>query len=147
MVDTCERNYIRHPSDIPIEIHISQLKPANTMNMVNISQGGLAYISTNFIAPGTLITIRIPSISQEFQVEGLVTWCRRNKAQFDVGIQFKEKDQLYNTRMIEQICHIEHYRKQIRDTENRELSSEQAALEWIDKYAATFPAPNLDNSH
>ena len=42
-------------------------------------------------------------------------------------------------RMVEQICHIEHYRNELLQTEGREISSEVAAKEWIEKYAHTFP--------
>jgi len=42
-------------------------------------------------------------------------------------------------RMIEQICYIEHYRKEVLLNEGRRITSEQAALEWIEKYAQDFP--------
>ena len=41
--------------------------------------------------------------------------------------------------MIEQICHIENYRQLIKKEQGIELSSEQAAKQWIQKYAHTFP--------
>jgi hypothetical protein len=45
--------------------------------------------------------------------------------------------------MVEQLCHIEHYRKEVRDTEGRILDGEAAAREWISKFAAKFPDPGL----
>ncbi|MBV1885236.1 MAG: PilZ domain-containing protein [Gammaproteobacteria bacterium] len=147
MADSRIRNYIRHPSDIPIEIHVSDLKPPNSLNLVNISVGGLAYQSDYFIEPGLVISVRIPTISDEFQVTGEVTWCRKSDDKFDVGIQFNEQHDLFNTRMIEQICHIEHYKRHVQEQENRTLSGEEAALEWIEKYAATFPDPCIQNLH
>ena len=42
--------------------------------------------------------------------------------------------------MIEQICHIEHYRKEVERLEGRALSAHEAAGEWISKYAGDFPA-------
>jgi hypothetical protein len=42
-------------------------------------------------------------------------------------------------RMLEQVCHIESYRKQVRVNEGRELNDEEAALEWISRNAAGFP--------
>jgi len=41
-------------------------------------------------------------------------------------------------RMIEQACHIEHYRK-VWSEKGRQLSAEEAAKEWIEQYAAAFP--------
>ena len=44
--------------------------------------------------------------------------------------------------MIEQICHIEHYRHEIEQVEGRKLNSEEAAREWIQRYASEFPVFN-----
>ncbi|MEQ8937648.1 MAG: PilZ domain-containing protein, partial [Gammaproteobacteria bacterium] len=49
------------------------------------------------------------------------------------------KQKMFLLRMVEQLCHIEHYRNEIARVEGRELSSEQAAQEWISKYAESFP--------
>jgi len=40
---------------------------------------------------------------------------------------------------VEQICHIEQYKRDMRDQEGRELTGEQAAYEWIERFAAEFP--------
>jgi hypothetical protein len=44
--------------------------------------------------------------------------------------------------MVEQVCHIENYKKEVYQTEGRLLTAEEAAVEWIHKYASQFP--NLD---
>ena len=41
--------------------------------------------------------------------------------------------------MVEQICHIEQYKQDVFEKDGRRLSGEQAALEWIEKYATDFP--------
>jgi hypothetical protein len=41
-------------------------------------------------------------------------------------------------RMAEQICHIEHSRRTVRESQGRTLSSQEAAIEWIECYADTF---------
>jgi len=46
---------------------------------------------------------------------------------------------LFRLRMIEQICQIEHYRKEVKLVEGRDLSAEEAASEWISRYASDFP--------
>ena len=43
--------------------------------------------------------------------------------------------------MVEQICHVEHYRRQVRQIEGRQLDGEEAAQEWVSKYAADFANP------
>ena len=42
--------------------------------------------------------------------------------------------------MVEQICHIEHYKSEVLAREGRHLDGEQAAREWIQKFAHGFPA-------
>jgi hypothetical protein len=45
-------------------------------------------------------------------------------------------------RMCEQVCHIENYRNEVKAAEGRELTPEQAAVEWVSKFAARFPRTN-----
>jgi len=40
--------------------------------------------------------------------------------------------------MIEQLCHIERYRWKVQKEEGRLLTSEEAAVEWISRYAGVF---------
>ena len=47
--------------------------------------------------------------------------------------------------MVEQICHIEQYRREVLKKEGRRLSSEEAASEWIVKYASDFPDTGPDD--
>ena len=51
---------------------------------------------------------------------------------------------MFRARMVEQVCHIEQYRHEILKNEGRKLSSEAAALEWIQKYAPLFPGSDND---
>ena len=41
--------------------------------------------------------------------------------------------------MVEQLCYIERYRRETLEKEGRDLDSTQAAMEWVSKYAASFP--------
>ncbi|MFB3091409.1 MAG: PilZ domain-containing protein, partial [Gammaproteobacteria bacterium] len=58
---------------------------------------------------------------------------------YEIGIEYRGEVDVYRLRMVEQICHIEHYRKEIQIREGRTISSEQAAKEWIVKFADGFP--------
>ena len=40
--------------------------------------------------------------------------------------------------MVEQVCQIEHYRREVLRVEGRVLDAESAAVEWIGRYAAEF---------
>lgn len=105
----------------------------------NISFGGLACDSEFPIAPGARVKVKIPLPKLEFESVGRVVWCHHKDAHFEIGVEFMEMEEAYKVRMIEQICHIEHYRQDVLAREGRTLSSEQAAREWISRYAGAFP--------
>jgi Tfp pilus assembly protein PilZ len=143
-VEVSVRNYIRHPSDIPIDIRPAEVDDGGTRQLADISHGGLAFASHAAYAPGALIHLRITLVRPVFEVLGKVVWCRADGAAYMVGVEFLEQDDLFRARMVEQICYIEHYKNEVRHTQGRVLTSQDAALEWIQKYAQRFPLPDDD---
>ncbi|HHH47275.1 MAG TPA: PilZ domain-containing protein [Gammaproteobacteria bacterium] len=136
------RNYIRHPSDIPIDFQPEELAEAHSERLKNVSQGGLAFYSSTPLSPGCLIRVKIPLVKPVFQAVGRVTWCHARDGHFEIGIEFLDQDDAFRARMVEQLCHIEHYRQQVLAEQGRQLSSEQAAAEWIQRFAPDFPGPD-----
>ena len=61
------------------------------------------------------------------------------------GLRDDSKDQSadsFTERMEAQCCQIRRYRRDVIRKEGRELSPDEAALEWIERYAETFtPEP------
>lgn len=135
------RQYIRHPSDIPIEVQLDEVAVDEKDYLTDISFGGLSFKAKTRVSPGSFIKIRIPLVNPKFEVQAKVAWCRRSREGelFNVGVVFMHSDEAYETRMVEQVCHIEHYKREILEKEGREISSEEAALEWINRYASKFP--------
>ncbi|MFP4417802.1 MAG: PilZ domain-containing protein [Chitinivibrionales bacterium] len=134
-----ERAFIRHPAEIPIEYEVVGVE-RNQRQLFNISRGGLAFRCDHNIPENTNLIIRVPVIAPHVSMRGKVIWSRYNHNYFDMGIQFTDPESGFRIRMIEQICHIEQYKKTIAQTEGRVLSGEQAASEWIEKYAGQFPS-------
>ena len=138
------RSYIRHPSDIPIQVDVTSsgaaVAPLNGGSQLsNVSYGGLAFNAAEPIPKGTLVKLKIDSVQPVFQAEGLVTHCEKEGDHYIVGLEFLSKDSLFVVRMVEQVCHIEQYKREVATREGRILTGEQAAREWIERYAATFP--------
>lgn len=141
------RKYIRHPSDIPLDYSVSELEPCMAQRLKDVSVGGLCFTTTRPLEQGTRIHIRIPILlsvtgnpqEEPFDADGVVAWCRAEGKAFAVGVQFADESTEFGVRMVEQVCHIEHYRFDVLHTEGRQLSSEEAALEWVERYAAEFP--------
>jgi hypothetical protein len=70
-----------------------------------------------------------------------VAWCTPRHGHFETGVEFLNQDNGFMTRMVEQVCNIENYKKEVYQTEGRILSPNEAAKEWISKYADEFPNP------
>ncbi len=137
-----EREYIRHPSDIPIMVRQKSSLGQLSLALNNVSQGGLAFDCPMALDIGSVVDIRIRSVKPQFNVKGIVQWCHPKGECYEAGVQFVDKEDAFRVRMVEQICHIEHYKKHIRKTEGRRLSGESAAFEWIEKHGAEFPNPD-----
>jgi hypothetical protein len=132
------RKYIRHPSDIPIEINYANMSVTQEKKANNISPGGLSLQSDVYLPKDTVLEVRIPTVKPVFETRTRVVWCEKKDDHFDIGVEFSEQKEAYRARMAEQVCYIQHYKKEIEEKEGRVLSPRQAAMEWIDKYAKDF---------
>ncbi len=136
------RKYIRHPSSIPVRIR--QIEPVNDRDsaLVNVGYGGLAMHFPTDIESGTEVELLIDLVDPAVVMTGTVVWSEQQADGYLLGVQFKNDADVFQMRMVEQVCHIEHYRQELELKEGRKLSSEQAAAEWIEKFAGDFPGIN-----
>ena len=128
---------------MPIQVILDLVEDAGDDSddtLTNVSLGGLSFISGQAIEVGQKVSVCIPILKQDNRLAGTVVWCEKSKNGYEIGLEFEGKKDVFRLRMIEQICHIEHYRKEIKIVEGRELNSEEAAKEWISRYAGDFPA-------
>lgn len=132
------RKFIRHPSDIPIEYTLRAVRLAK-IRLKNVSVGGLSFTTRERLNIGREIELTIPGVRPVFRARARVAWCLPRKGCFDIGVQFVDQDDAYRARMVEQVCYIEQYKNDVKRAEGRNLSGEEAAFEWIRKYASTFP--------
>ena len=140
------RGYIRPPSDIPIEVMDGQIDDGEIRQMQDVSHGGLSFVSATALAEGRVIRIRIGLVQPVFEATGRVVWCRGHNDAYTIGLQFLDRVDTFKVRMVEQVCHIEHYKRQVLAQEGRVLSNQQAALEWIDRHAQDFPVSDTDDA-
>ncbi len=134
------REFIRHPTDIPIEVSLSSDQGSVQPRLSNISEGGLAFIQNQRFPPGVILQVRIPFIEPPLTVNAQVVWCHDHESQYEIGVRFLEWSDAYKVRMVEQVCHIEQYKRHVERTEGRRLTGEEAASEWIEKFASEFPS-------
>ncbi len=140
MLDNDNRKYIRHPSDIPLQYALIDKPCLRAKATNNISLGGLSFSVKEELKTDSWLTITINLHDNNFKVDAQVCWCRaQNDASYDVGVDFSDNLDAFSIRMIEQLCYIECYKKKVLDNEGRELDSDEAAKEWIEKFATEFP--------
>ena len=132
------RHYIRHPSTIPLAFNVKH-EERKTL-ATDVGEGGLCFVCQHPIKEGEHIHIMISCLQPKFDADGVVRWCcKQDDNDYLVGVAFQQQSVVYSVRMIEQICHIENYRQLVKKEQGIDLSSEQAAKQWIKKYAHTFP--------
>jgi hypothetical protein len=140
------REFIRHTVDVPIEVRPVAGEAGETAQGVNVSFGGLSFTTELCPEIGQVLELRIPTVRPPFEAHGRVAWCRPEGESYLVGVEFLDASDAFRSRMVQQVCSIESYRREVEEREGRSLSSQQAAAEWVEKYAGRFPDSNPDLS-
>lgn len=134
------RRYVRHPTDIPIFVRAVEPTPDSRSDcaMTSVSQGGFSCRVDAEVHVGCFVNIDIPSVSPSYHGTGEVVWCKPNGMGFEIGVRFTDSEEAFKSRMVQQICQIEHYKNLVYEREGRILDGNEAASEWIEKYASHF---------
>lgn len=137
------RKFIRHTVGVPLTVRRvgGSAAAARARQSVNVSEGGLSFVSEDEIPLGTVIEVRISEVDPPFEAQARVAWLsREDDGGWCIGVQFLEAADAFRVRMVEQVCAIERYRKEVEADEGRTLTPQEAADEWISRYAGRFPA-------
>jgi hypothetical protein len=133
------REFLRHTVHVPLEVARVDASAPLVEEGVNVSHGGLAFLSTTCPKVGDLLELRIPTVRPPFEAQARVAWCREEAGKFLVGVQFLDSTAAFQSRMVQQVCSIENYRQDVKRREGRSLTPQEAASEWIARYAGRFP--------
>lgn len=131
------RHFIRHPTEVPIEISASEASVPRR-RLVNVSLGGLSFRSERPYPVRSTLKLRVPCVQPPFETEVQVVWCQTVAEGYDIGAAFLAPQDAFTARMVEQICRIDEYRAHVRAREGRALTVDEAAAEWISKFATEF---------
>lgn len=133
------RQYVRHTIGVPLEVERLGESSRMTEAGVNVSHGGLAFLSSWCPHVGEVLQLRISTVEPAFEARARVSWCRSEAGRFLVGVQFLDATDAFRSRMVQQVCAIERYRDEVRAREGRALTTQEAAAEWIARHAGRFP--------
>ncbi|MBX9912862.1 MAG: PilZ domain-containing protein [Pseudomonadaceae bacterium] len=137
------RRFLRHPSDMPVELVLRKQLSAPKQRLHDISLGGVACNCSRSFRRGTAVEMRIPLLGDQARYPGVVAWCHKLPDDYLVGISFVDEDTLFRARMVEQVCQIEHYRHQRELELGKPQAVEAMACEWIAEHAAEFSNASL----
>lgn len=137
--ETPRRAFIRHTAGVPLTVRRVDGGPARARQSVNVSEGGLSFLSEDEIPIGSTIEVHIPEVVPPFQAQARVVWATPEDECWCIGVQFLDAADTFRVRMVEQVCAIDRYRREVETDEGRILTPQEAANEWIGKYAGRFP--------
>jgi len=89
--------------------------------------------------PGSRLRVEVVTADIRAVAMAVVTSCALNEHDYSVELAFLDSEQAFQIRMIEQLCCIQHYQALIQRRDGRRLDGNQAAQEWISRYAEDFP--------
>lgn len=136
------RRFMRHASSVPLHCHKEGHTAISAGETSDVSFGGVSFILDRPYSPGDVVSVQYPSLARGRTLKGEIVWCRPldepDTRRYANGLRFLDEETHFRARLVEQICHIEAYRKVQREL-GRELSSREAAAEWIGRYGDKFP--------
>ncbi|MCM8775842.1 MAG: PilZ domain-containing protein [Candidatus Omnitrophica bacterium] len=135
-----KRQFFRHPLSVPIQYHETQSTAFEKTPSVDLSEGGICFLSERYLAKGTRIGLRIPVGGQIFRINGQVAYCHRMSKveRFRTGVAFRDATSVFRAKLAEEIVQIREYQKMLSRKLGHEVSQEEAARQWVGKYAKRF---------
>ena len=134
-----KRKFYRHPVNVPIQFQELSAKTLQRSESVDISEGGICFMADKFLAKGVTVSLSIPVQDTVFKITGMVAYCNRVASvnRYRTGIAFQDQNAAFRAKLAEQMLEIKKYQTNSVKL-GKNLSEEDAAREWIAKYAKHF---------
>jgi c-di-GMP-binding flagellar brake protein YcgR len=135
-----KRRFIRHPVCYPLKFRIKSLKRAELSTTLNVSEGGLLFLSKHPVKKGALLVLSLPFRENIFKVEARVMHVEpeENGKLYSVGVAFHRISDAVKIKLLEQIYLIDEYRHLRSIQLGREVNFQEASEEWIKHYSRQF---------
>lgn len=130
----------RYPGEIPVAYTLGEVVASESAYLNNISAGGISFDSMVALDPGTVILLQMPVSHPLFSTPSRVIWCRKIAFQHEVGVEFMDADMGFRGRIVDMVRRIEAYRQDAARA-GRDLTAQEATLEWIELFGGEFFSP------
>jgi hypothetical protein len=131
--------FIRHPTELPLSYHRAKCTPIENISCFENNLVGLSFESNEPVEPGAILDVTVTVYNEDHTFQGQVIRLLNLGNRYEIGLCFSSESSAFRVRMIEQICHIETYRRRLCEIEGCSIDFERAAKEWIEMYSAQFP--------
>jgi hypothetical protein len=137
---TERRKAARFPPNVPIEVELEIGKNISIGKeyLNDISLDGLSFKFNFNIESGKDININIPLDKSVFRIKARVMWSEQVEGGYKIGVRFTDSSDAFKAKIYKQLVQIEAYKYQVLEAEGRDLTFNEAAKEWIEKYAKKF---------
>ncbi len=141
------QGFIKHPQDIPLSYRITSLPASKSEQLIQKETlaNGMVFTAQHSAMIRAAIEIDIVVCSEHLTLQGVVDDCIQvdeasedQNASYEITVCFREGHDAHAMRMAEQVCHIEHYHQALL-SKGRRLTADEAAKEWIGRFARLFP--------
>lgn len=139
-MDADKRVHPRLRSTLSIRLRPSP-RDARPRTIGNISLGGLACHSDEPVAVGERVAVELTLAGQTLLLHGTVARCQAEGGRFELGLRFEESPAEAQARACRELVEIERYRHEVLVMEGRQLSSDDAAREWMGRAAEPGGCP------
>lgn len=135
-----KRKFYRHPIHAPIVVH-SNHDTGDLSESIDLSLGGLSFYWPSNLSRGASLRITIPVKEKRFTIDSKVVYSKHDAQTglFRTGVLFKDLASEFRAKIAEEALEILEYRRHMSAEQGRDVSEEEAARLWIQKYADLFP--------
>ena len=107
-----------------------------------MSLGGLSFLWSQRLFKGSTVDVHIKVKNRLFEIKSKVAYVKEDPmtGKFRTGVCFTDYPSAFMARLVEEMLEILQYRKNLSRELGREVPEEEAASQWIKKYAAKFPS-------
>lgn len=123
----------------PLEFVVADEDKPERTETVNVSEGGLMFLSKKDVAEDTIIKLQMPLYDKVFTIKAKVVHTQKDESGlFRVGVSFVSYADAFKVKLIEQIYLIEEYRVLRSLQLGKEMTLQEASREWIKRYSDRF---------
>jgi Tfp pilus assembly protein PilZ len=125
----------------PLEYEYTPKKMRERAHTVDVSKGGLLFLSKRHLAPGRTIILKLPLKNKLFKVKAKVVHVQPDKENpelYNIGVSFFRHSDAFEVKLVEQIYLMDEYRSMRTLQLGRDVSFKEASLEWVKRYSKRF---------